>query len=215
MSPRAAIQLQRRLAGKVRIEPIGCAVRLVGGIDLAFSMDGQRVLAGAVVYDLKAGLIIEEQLAWRPLRFPYIPGLLSFREAPAALAAVRKLRHEPDVFLFDAQGLAHPRGLGLASHVGLLMNRPTIGCAKSRLCGDHEAPPMEAGRFAPLVFQGRTIGAVLRTRDGVKPLFISVGYFVTLADAVSVTMSCVTRYRLPEPTRLAHQLVTRYRKMNP
>jgi len=211
MSPKAAIRLQERLAGRVRVEPLRRKVRLVAGVDVAFGPDGRRCLAGVVVYDLRAGQVIEQQLAWRPVRFPYVPGLLSFREAPAALAALRKLRCEPDVFMFDAQGIAHPRRLGLAAHVGLLIDRPALGCAKSLLCGDYNEPPPWAGRSAPLVHRGETVGAVLRTRDNVKPVFVSVGHRVTLANAIRVVMACVTRYRLPEPARLAHQLVTAHR----
>ena len=212
MSPKAAIRLQQRLAGRVRIERLARRIRLVAGVDLAFSPDGQRCLAGVVVYDLKTHSVVEEQLAWREVRFPYIPGLLSFRETPAALAAIRKLEHEPEVFIFDGHGLAHPRRLGLASHAGLLMDRPTIGCAKSRLCGTHDEPPVAAGQFTLLTHQGETVGVVLRTRDKVKPVFVSIGHRVTLDSAISVVTSCITRYRLPEPTRLAHILVSSYRK---
>lgn len=212
MLPRAAIRLQERLAGRVRIEELSGPVRRVAGVDLAFSPDGERCLAGVVVWDIERGAVVEERLAWRPVRFPYVPGLLSFREIPAALAAVRKLACEPDLFMFDAQGLAHPRRFGLASHAGLLLDRPAIGCAKSRLCGSHEEAPNEPGRFAPLTDRGDVVGAVLRTRPGVLPVYVSAGHRATLADAVTWVMRCVTRYRLPEPTRLAHQLVTRHRQ---
>jgi len=212
MSAKAAIRLQRRLADRVRVERLTRRVRFVAGVDLAFHSDGERCLAGVVVYDLKTQAVIEEKLAWRPVRFPYIPGLLSFREAPAALAAVRKLTHEPEVFIFDGQGLAHPRRFGLACHAGLLMDRPTIGCAKSRLCGTHDDPPAQASQFTPLMHKGEKVGVVLRTRDNIKPVFVSIGHRVTLNDAIRIVNSCVTRYRLPEPTRLAHILVTRHRK---
>lgn len=211
MSPKAAIRLQQRLAERVRVEPLRKRVRLVAGVDVAFSPDGQRCLAGVVVFDLEQAAVIEERIAWRAVRFPYVPGLLSFREAPATLAAIRKLRCEPDVFLFDAQGMAHPRRLGLASHVGLLIDRPAVGCAKSLLCGEFEPPAHMAGRSSPLIHRGEIVGAALRTRDGINPVFVSVGYRVTLADSMAVVMQCVTRYRLPEPSRLAHQFVTRHR----
>ena len=188
------------------------SVRFVAGADLAFHPDGQRCVAGLVVYDIDAQEVIEEALAWRPARFPYVPGLLSFREAPAVLAAIRKLKTVPDLFMFDAQGLAHPRRFGLACHVGLLIDQPAIGCAKSRLCGQHQSPPARPGQFTPLVDGGETIGAVLRTRKGVKPVYVSVGHRVTLDDAVRVVTICTTRYRLPEPTRHAHILVTRHRR---
>lgn len=211
MSPQAAIRLQRRLAKRIRIEPLGGEPRLVAGVDVAFSPDGQYVLAGVVVYDLGESRIVEERLAWRPTRFPYVPGLLSFREAPATLAAIRKLKQEPDVFLFDAQGTAHPRRLGLASHIGLLLDRPAIGCAKSRLCGQHEEVPAAPGRSSHLLDEDEVIGAVLRTRPGVNPVYVSVGHRVTLSDAIRIVMACVTHFRLPEPARRAHLLVSRHR----
>jgi deoxyribonuclease V len=210
---KAAIRLQERLAPLVRFEPLAGPVRLVAGADLAFSPDGTRCLAGLVVYDLATQTVVEESLAWRPVRFPYVPGLLSFRETPAVLAAVRKLKTTPDVFMFDGQGYAHPRRIGLASHAGLLIGRPSIGAAKSRLIGAHADPPPEPGTYAPLEHHGEIIGAVLRTRPNVRPIYVSTGHRVTLDDAIAVTMACVTKYRLPEPTRLAHQLVTRNRKL--
>lgn len=211
VTPKSAIALQKKLADRVRVRPLRGKVRLASGADLAFSKDGAHCLAGVVVWDIERREIIEEQLAWRPARFPYVPGLLSFREIPAVLAAVRKLKTVPDVFLFDGQGLAHPRRIGLASHAGLLIDRPSIGCAKSRLCGTHDEPPLEAGGSVPLVHQDEIVGAVLRTRSNVKPLYISVGHDVTLEDACRIILACTTRYRLPEPTRQAHVLVTRHR----
>lgn len=211
MTPRAAIQLQKRLADEIRVERLPGPVRTVAGVDLAFSSDGHRCLAGVVVYDLVEGAILETQLARRPVRFPYVPGLLSFREVPAALAAIRKLRIEPDVFMFDAHGLAHPRRMGLAAHAGLLMDWPALGCAKSRLCGEHAEPGPKRGAAVPLVHQGETVGTVLRTRDNVKPVYVSVGHRVTLEEAVRIAGACATRYRLPEPARQAHLLVTRHR----
>jgi len=185
----------------------------VAGADLAFSPDGQRCLAGLVVYDIHQRAVIEECLAWKPVRFPYVPGLLSFREMPAILAAARKLKTTPDAFMFDGQGYAHPRRIGLASHAGLLLDRSSIGAAKSRLIGRHADPPFPAGSHVPLLHHGEIIGAVLRTRPGVRPIYTSIGHRVTLDDAIAVTLACVTKYRLPEPTRLAHQLVTRNRSL--
>jgi deoxyribonuclease V len=153
--------------------------------------------------------IIETRSAWRKVTFPYIPGLLSFREAPVCIAAARKLRNTPDVFIIDGQGVAHPRRLGLAAHLGLFFNKPTIGCAKSRLTGDFEEPPAEKGGYELLMDGGEVIGAVLRTRSKIKPVFVSVGNKCRLKGAIRVVLACTTRYRLPEPTRLAHQLVSR------
>ena len=143
------------------------------------------------------------------LTFPYIPGLLSFREAPACIAAVEKLKVEPDVFVIDGQGIAHPRRLGLATHLGLFFDKPTIGCAKSRLTGYFENPPLEKGAYSLLKDKDEVIGAVVRTRTNVKPVFISVGNKCRLDDAIKITLDCTTKYRLPEPTRLAHQLVSK------
>lgn len=211
LTPRAAIRLQLRLADQVRVEPLRKPVRLVAGVDLAFPTS-EVCVAGAVVWDLEQRCVVEQQLAWRKVRFPYISGLLTFREAPAVLAVVRRLRCRPDLFMFDGQGQAHLRRFGLASHIGLLLDSPSVGCAKSRLCGTHAEPPDEPGRWSPLIFQQQTVGVVLRTRRAVKPLYISVGHRVTLEDCIAMTMRCVDRYRLPTPSRLAHMLVTRHRR---
>ncbi len=153
--------------------------------------------------------IVETTEAIEKLTLPYIPGLLSFRESPVCIAAVEKLKNEPDAFLIDGQGIAHPRRFGLASHLGLFFDKPTIGCAKSRLTGTYEEPAPEKGSFSPLKDKNETIGAVVRTRGNVKPLFVSVGNKCLLEDAIKITLDCTTKYRIPEPTRLAHQLVSK------
>lgn len=211
LTPRQAIALQQRLAQRIEQRPLTGRVRYVAGADMAFSPDGEHCVAGIVVYDLEEQTAVEEALAVRRVRFPYVPGLLSFRETPTVLAAARKLKCEPDVFMFDAHGYAHPRRFGLACHAGLLLGKPSIGCAKTRLCGQEFEPAARIGSTAPLVHNGEQIGLMLRTRAGVKPVYISVGNRVTLEDAVRIALACVTRYRIPEPTRLAHQLVTRSR----
>ena len=162
-----------------------------------------------MVWDVGSAEIVEQHVVRQPTRFPYVPGLLSFREAPAILAALRKVRAAPDVFLFDGQGLAHPRRFGLACHVGLILDRPSLGCAKSLLVGSFEAPAKARGAKTPLVHHGETVGTVVRTRDGVNPVYVSVGHRLSLAAATEVTLACCTRYRLPEPTRLADKLVAR------
>ncbi|MFQ5411939.1 MAG: endonuclease V, partial [Phycisphaerae bacterium] len=164
------------------------------------------------VWDLKTRATIETTVDVRGVTFPYIPGLLSFREAPGLLAAARRLKSKPDVFMLDGQGLAHPRRFGLACHVGLLLDRPSLGCAKSRLCGTHGEPGRRAGCSKRLMLGGELIGRVVRTRDGVKPVYVSIGHKITLDDAEKLTLRCCTRYRLPEPTRLAHQLVGTWRQ---
>ena len=212
LTPRQAIRLQGRLASEVCHTPLGAPPRLVAGGDVGFSRDGTKVVAGWIVWDVATCTIVDTIHAVRPVRFPYVPGLLSFREAPALIAAARKLSVKPDLFMFDGHGLAHPRRFGLACHVGVLIDRPSLGCAKSRLCGLHEAPGDAPGASRPLIHNGETVGRVLRTRRSVKPVFVSVGHKMTLDDAVAVTLRCCTKYRLPEPTRLAHQLVTRLRE---
>ncbi len=204
----AAIALQEKLSKRVRSVPFEVEPRLVAGVDCAFSPDGSQVIAGVVVWDRPARRIVEQVIGRRRCRFPYVPGLLSFRELPAVLAAFRKLRSEPQVILCDAHGLAHPRRFGLACHLGLWLARSTIGCAKSRLCGEHDQPSARRGSWAPLVDRGECVGAVLRTRDSVKPLYISAGHRCDLDSAVRIVLSCGGGYRLPEPTRAAHRLVT-------
>jgi len=220
-----AAQLQTRLAEKVQFKPLEGQPELIAGLDCALSKDGQRIIAAAIVLRttaLEKGLwespeacgfeTVETAHAIRNLSFPYIPGLLSFREAPVCIEAVEKLKLEPDVFIIDGQGIAHPRRLGLAAHLGLFFDKPTIGCAKSRLTGQFEEPPLEKGTYSLLKDKDEVIGAVVRTRTNVKPVFVSVGNRCLLKDAVKVTLACTTKYRLPEPTRLAHEVVTRLKQ---
>jgi len=209
LSPAEAIALQRRLAGRVRTEPIRGPVQTVAGADCAFADGGRRIVAAAVLLDARTMATLAEVHDSRPCRFPYVPGLLSFREAPAVIAAVEKLPQRPDLLLCDGQGLAHPRGMGLACHVGLWLGIPTIGVAKSRLCGEHRDPGARRGCRTQLRYDGRVVGTVLRTRDGVKPLYISVGHRVTPAEAVAWSLRCGGGVRLPEPVRRANQAVTR------
>ena len=219
MSYSQAAGLQKRLAGKVRFIPLKKHPKLIAGIDCAFSKDGKKIIAAVVVLKLPDFAPVETASALRKVTFPYIPGLLSFREAPVCIAAVEKLESKPDLFIIDGQGIAHPRRLGLAAHLGLFFDKPTIGCAKSRLTGFFEDPPSEKGAYSLLKdkkggkkdTQYETIGAVVRTRTDVKPLFVSVGNKCLLEDAIKITLRCATRYRLPEPTRLAHQLVGKLR----
>jgi deoxyribonuclease V len=210
-APKAAIALQQRLAPRVRLTPVPRGVWLLAGADVAFSPDGARVIAGVVVWDVKKGVAVEQQVIRAPCRFPYVPGLLSFREIPGLVVAFRRLRTRPHVVLCDAQGLAHPRRFGLACHLGLWLGLPTVGCAKSRLCGEHDEPAWSKGSCVPLWHNAERVGSVVRTRDGVKPLFVSPGHLCDQASAVRLTLAAATRYRLPEPTRLAHQLVSRAR----
>ena len=208
---------QKRLACKVRLTPLKKQPKLIAGIDCAFSKDGQRIIAAVVVLKLPDFVPAETTTALRKVTFPYIPGLLSFREAPVCIAAVEKLETEPDIFIIDGQGIAHPRRLGLAAHLGLFFDKPTIGCAKSRLTGQFTESPLEKGTYTLLKVkkhrkqdaQYETIGAVVRTRANVKPVFVSVGNKCLLKDAIKIILDCAVKYRLPEPTRLAHQLVSK------
>ncbi len=203
-----AIDLQKRLAGQVRVEPLPRDARLIAGADVSILKARNQLIAGVVLWDLHDRKVVEQTAIRAEAKFPYVPGLLSFREAPAVLEAFSQLRHTPDVAMFDGQGIAHPRRFGLACHLGVLLNLPSIGCAKSRLIGTCVEPPTERGSWTDLVHGDEAIGAVLRTRDNVSPLYISIGHRATLQDAIDLVLTCATRYRQPEPTRLAHQLVT-------
>jgi deoxyribonuclease V len=193
-----------------------CAVpprtRLIGGADVSFDEERKLAFAGIVVWDLVSLGVIERVRATAPLRFPYVPGLLTFREGPAILAAWEKLAIQPGAMMFDGTGYAHPRRCGLACHMGVLLSVPSIGVAKSRLCGQADPPGPRRGDASDWFDRAELVGRVVRTRDRVAPLFISAGHRATLDDAVRLTLACCTRYRLPEPTRLAHQFVTAAKK---
>ena len=188
ISPREAIGIQQKLAHKVRVEPLAGEVRTIAGTDCAFLGGGKHIAAVAVLCDAKTMEVVASSREIRPCKFPYVPGLLSFREAPAVIAAVKKLHLPVDLLMCDGQGLAHPRGLGLASHVGLLLDLPTIGVAKSRLCGRHREPGAKRGCRTQLRYEGKVIGWVVRTRTNVKPLYISVGHRITPSQAIDWTL---------------------------
>lgn len=208
LTPQAAVALQRELAGQVlRVDRLG-AVGRVAGVDVGFE-EGGRITRGAVaVLDFPSLARVEQAVARQPTRFPYVPGLLSFREAPAVLAALARLAVAPDLILCDGHGLAHPRRFGIACHVGLLTGIPTIGVGKTRLVGHHGPVPTERGAWVPLEDKGEVIGAVLRTRAGVAPVFVSIGWGVSLDSAIRWVMACTPKYRLPETTRQAHGLAS-------
>lgn len=203
--------IQRCLVRYLRPQGNLDGVGLVAGIDVSFPHSLRRggqqwARAAVLVLSYPSLTPVEQVVAECPVDWPYIPGLLSFREGPSVLEALEKLEIEPDLLMFDAHGLAHPRRMGLATHLGILLDRPTIGCAKSRLCGQYREPASHKGAWTPLIDRGEQIGAVVRTRDHVKPIFVSVGQHVNLEAAVQFSLSCCSRYRLPEPTRLAHRL---------
>lgn len=209
LSREEAIALQNRLRDHVLETSLPLeTVRWVAGADLSFTSDGKEAVAGIVVLRIEDLTLVEQVTAEALVTFPYIPGLLSFRETPALLAAWERLSLKPHVLICDAQGRIHPRRFGLACHVGLWLNLPTIGCAKSLLTGRHEPVPEEAGAWVPVTDRGEVLGAALRTRTGTSPVYVSVGHRVNLTSAVALIMRCVSASRLPEPTRLAHELVT-------
>ncbi len=204
VTPTQAEQIQRRLASKVLQESRVGEVRLIAGVDISAPNREGVARAAVVVLSYPGMELVGGRVVRRKVNFPYIPGLLSFRESPLILAACEELKLEPDLILVDGQGLAHPRRFGLASHLGVILDKPTIGCAKSRLCGHHEEVGPELGDWVELVDKGEVIGAVLRTKRDSRPLYISIGHKVDLKTALKWTLNCCRGYRLPEPTRLAH-----------
>ena len=205
LSPKEAIAVQRELAALVVCAGGPARVRCVAGVDCSIDRAGRRGTGAVVVLSYPELEVVEVAVAEAALSFPYVPGLLSFREVPLLREAFRKLRGPVDLLLVDGQGYAHPRRFGLACHLGLLLDLPAIGVAKSRLLGEHTEPDRAAGSRSDLVDKGEVIGSVLRTRDGVKPLFVSSGHRIGLAEAEAWVLRCCRGYRLPEPTRLAHQ----------
>ncbi|WP_128563820.1 deoxyribonuclease V [Methylobacterium crusticola] len=205
LTPAEAVALQRRLAAEVVADrPLDLAgVRLVAGVDV--SVRDARSHAAVVVATFPDFRVVETVTALAPTPFPYVPGLLSFREGPVLEEAFARLRSEPDVFLFDGMGTAHPRRIGIASHMGLWLERPTIGVGKTRLVGRNAPLPEEKGAQVPLVHRGETIGAVVRTRTARNPLFISPGHLADIPGSVALVLACAPKYRLPEPIRLAHK----------
>jgi deoxyribonuclease V len=209
VTPREAIAIQNRLRGLVRIEnDLPAEIRRVAGVDVGFEDNGAVTRAAVAVLDFPELALVGSAIARQPTVFPYIPGLLSFREVPAILAALDSLETLPDLMLVDGQGYAHPRRLGIACHLGVLTGIPAIGVGKTRLVGRHEDVPDVRSAWVSLVDRGEEVGAVLRTRAGVKPIYVSVGHRVTLPMAMDWVMRCTKRYRLPETTRHAHRLAS-------
>ena len=204
-----AVSCQKELAETVQHKKVPLNFKTIAGLDCAFSKDGKNIIAAIVVLRFVDFEVLETTNAVQKVTFPYIPGLLSFREAPVCIAAAEKLKIIPDIFMVDGQGIAHPRRLGLAAHLGLFFDKPTIGCAKSRLIGRYDEPLTNKGAFSPLKDGTEIIGAVVRTRNKVKPVFVSVGNKCLLEDAIEISLKCAIKYRLPEPTRLAHQYVSK------
>ncbi|MGH9405476.1 MAG: deoxyribonuclease V [Terriglobia bacterium] len=207
LTPREAIRLQERMRSRVLDEDRFGEIHTVAGADLAFDPATQMAVAGVIVFRYPELDEVERQFAWRPLRFPYVPGLLSFREIPVLQAAFARLKSEPDLILIDGHGRAHPRRFGIACHVGVLFDKPVIGCAKSILVGEHRELRNKANSTVPLVFKGDRVGVALRTRDGVSPIYVTTGHRVSLDSAVRIVKKCVDGTRIPKPTREADHYV--------
>ncbi len=204
LSPREAMGLQAELAGRVRRAPLPRRIETVAGVDV--SVRGGRARAAVVALSFPALEIVEQHAAEVPLSFPYVPGLLAFREMPAILAAFAGIERAPDVLLVDGHGLAHPRRFGIACHVGVAFDLPAIGIGKTRFVGEHTEPAARRGSRRRLVHEGEVIGYALRTRDGVRPVYVSVGHRAREEDALRLVLRCAPRFRLPEPIRAADRL---------
>lgn len=208
VSPAEARAIQEDLRDKVISQDLLDKVQRVAGVDVGFEEQGTITRAAVAVLDFPSLTLVEQAIARLPTQFPYVPGLLSFREIPAVLAALEQLKTLPDLLLCDGQGLAHPRRFGIASHLGVLTDLPSIGVAKTRLIGTFGKVPEEKGGWTPLMDKAERIGAVLRSRTGTKPLFISAGHRIGLESAIHYVMACTPKYRLPETTRQAHRLAS-------
>lgn len=211
ITPEAAVALQREMTRELIFDrPLALnSINLIAGVDVSVKTNftsGQAISQAAIAVLTYPELRVVETVRYQmPTPFPYIPGLLSFREGPVLEQVFKQLEHEPDVFIFDGMGRAHPRRIGIAAHMGLWLERPTIGCGKTLLVGKHDPVPDERGAYSDLIHRDEVIGAVLRTRPGVKPVYISPGHLADLPSAIEIVMACVTRYRLPEPIRAAHR----------
>jgi deoxyribonuclease V len=213
ISPQAAAALQKSLRSEIVFSRFDSPLQTVGGLDCALSRDKKNIIACVVVLSAENFEIIESAYSVERLKFPYVPGLLSFRELPVCLSAMEKLQKAPNAVIVDGQGIAHPRRFGLACHLGLFIDIPTIGCAKSRLIGEFDEPASKKGSESPLKDGDEIIGTVLRTRNNARPLFVSVGNRCRLQDAVRIVLACCTKYRLPEPSRLAHQIAAKLKNI--
>ncbi|MFZ0213694.1 MAG: deoxyribonuclease V [Candidatus Acidiferrales bacterium] len=207
VTPREAVQIQLRLRERVELTDRLPRIRIVAGADLAFDRARNRAIAGAVVYRFPEMQEIERAWVKAPLTFPYVPGLLSFREMPALLKLFARVRNAPDLIFYDGHGYAHPRRFGIACHLGLLLDRPTIGCAKSILVGTHADPPNRVGSWTPLLDGEEILGAALRTRENVRPIYVTQGHRISLKSAIEFVVAVLDGYRIPRPTRDADRFV--------
>jgi deoxyribonuclease V len=205
-----AKKIQLKLRKRVRIVPLRKHPACIAGVDAAFTKD--RVIAAACLYTYPGLVHVEDAHATAHITMPYIPGFLSFREGPAMIKAINRLRRKPDLILFDGQGTAHPLGMGIAAHMGVLLNIPSVGCAKSRLVGSYSEPGNRKGQCSELIYQNKVMGAVIRTRDNVKPLFVSPGHLVDLNNAIEIVLNCTGKYSIPQPLRRADGILKELKK---
>lgn len=212
ISPKQAVQLQHKLREKIDISPLNKEVKTVGGADISFDMGSDEIHAAMVILEAPTLKPIARLLVSDEIAFPYIPGLLAFREMPVLLKAWNQLPVKPDVLIMDGHGLAHPRRMGIATHFGIEVDHPTIGCAKSVLTGTHAEPEIKKGSYANLVDDNEVIGMALRSRTNVNPVYISPGHKLSFEDAYSVVMKSLTKFKLPKTTRMAHRLANKLRK---
>jgi deoxyribonuclease V len=201
-----AIQIQENLRNRIILEKTFSEIRTIGGGDVAYSKDRNLLFGAVVVLSFSNLEIVDSATAHAKVSFPYIPGLFSFREAPILIRAFRKLKRRPDAMIYDGQGIAHPRGVGLASHMGLWLNLPSIGCAKTPLLNDFICPSPLQGTFELILKEGKEVGAVLSTKDKVKPVFVSPGHLIDLPTSIQIILTTCRKFRIPEPLRRAHQL---------
>jgi deoxyribonuclease V len=212
VSPEEAIEIQNSLRSRLDLQSEPEQIETVAGIDVSYDKGSDWLFAAIVVMQVRDLQILDSASATATVPFPYIPGLLSFRECPAVLQAWEKLTVKPDCLMCDGQGIAHPRRLGIASHLGLWLDMPSIGCAKSLLVGTYREPGLKRGSTEPLYHRKEQVGMILRTKDGVQPVFVSQGHKISLQKAIEIVLTCCTKYRLPEPTRQAHRLVNEIRR---
>ncbi len=204
-------KIQREIAARVILEDrFEGPIERVTGFDIAFL--GKEAIAGAVTVNYRTMQVMEKKAIKQEIAFPYIPTFLSFREGPLIIKLAKKLKRKPDILMLDSQGIAHSLFCGCASHVGVMLNQPTIGVAKSRLCGDYAQNPEKVGDWVPLMYQGRTVGAVLLSKQHCNPIFVSVGHMITLETAIRVVKHFLIGHKIPEPTRLAHDFANKIKR---
>ncbi len=207
-----ASRIQHELAARVSTKGFPATINTVAGFDISYQLNQNRLIAGIVLFAFPSLEVISHHFYTDTIQFPYIPGYLSFREAPALLHLIKEYGSGADIFIFDGHGIAHPRGLGIAAHIGVLTGKPAIGCAKKKLVGQYREPGNDRGASSILYYKEQDVGRVIRTRSSTKPVFISIGNRCDIDSAVRLIMDCTTKYRIPEPTRIAHNFVTAYKK---